>query len=88
MISVIGWIGSILLALCGLPQAYYCWKNKNANGVNGLFLAMWSIGEVFGAIYVLSLGDAPLITNYLINLFSCAVIVRYKIWPEDYNDRS
>lgn len=77
----IGWLGSICLALCGLPQAFRCWVDKHADGVSTGFLLLWTIGEVLAAIYVVYLGDAPLITNYLINLISCAIIVRYKFWP-------
>lgn len=33
MIDFFGWFGSLLLAICGLPQAIKSFKEKNSDGV-------------------------------------------------------
>lgn len=81
MIEIVGWLGSVFLALCGLPQAIQCWRDGHANGISSSFLALWTSGEILAAAYVIHLGNAPLIVNYLINIISCLVILRYKLKP-------
>ena len=76
----IGWISSILLALCGLPQAYLSFKQGHSDGVSNMFLAMWGIGEILGLFYVTSLLSYPLIFNYILNIMLISVIVKFKIW--------
>lgn len=76
----LGWIGSIMLALCGLPQAIQCLKNKNANGLDPYFLALWTGGEVFTLIAVLKDVSLPyLLFNYGCNLVFLSIIWWYKV---------
>ena len=77
----IGWIGSILLAFCGLPQAIESYKTKNSDGLSGGFLIMWGVGEIFTIIYILPKWHWPLIFNYTANLIFISVILYYKIKP-------
>ncbi len=79
MIEVIGWIASILLITCGIPQAYKCIKQKHAKGISPTFIWLWTIGEAFGLIYVSVLGNRPLILNYFCNLLICLVILGYVV---------
>lgn len=79
MIEVIGWIATGLLILCGIPQAYACIKQGHAKGVSALFIWLWTLGEAFGLVYVLILGNRPLIANYFFNLLICIVILSYVI---------
>ena len=80
MIEIIGWIGSILFAICAIPQAYHCWKTKSCHGMTWLFLLMWLFGEVFTIIYVvLQHFSWALIFNYVFNLLSLGVIIYYKL---------
>jgi uncharacterized protein with PQ loop repeat len=74
----IGWIGAFTLALCGIPQAMRSYREGHANGVDGTFLVLWTVGEIASLAYVLSLGDLPLTVNYLANVGSCLVISYYK----------
>ena len=46
MSNVLGWIGSICFALCGLPQAIKCVRQGNTQGLSTLFLTLWSVGSV------------------------------------------
>jgi len=77
----IGWIGSILLAFCGLPQAWESFKTKKSDGLTWGFLLMWGIGEIFTIIYIIPKWHWPLIFNYTANILFISVIVFYKIKP-------
>jgi uncharacterized protein with PQ loop repeat len=79
--ETLGWIGSILLAFCGLPQAIESWQTKNSDGLTWGLLSMWFAGEVFTFIYILPKMDLPLIFNYAANLIFLSVIIYYKLFP-------
>jgi uncharacterized protein with PQ loop repeat len=78
----IGWIGSILLAFCGLPQAIESYKTKNSNGLTWGFLIMWGMGELFTIVYIIPKWHWPLIFNYTANIIFISIIVYYKIKPK------
>jgi uncharacterized protein with PQ loop repeat len=82
MMETIGWIGSILLAFCGLPQAIESWKTKNSDGLTWGFLGMWGMGEIFTIIYILPKWHWPLIFNYTANIIFISIILYYKIKPK------
>lgn len=77
----VGWVGSVLLAFCGLPQAIECWKRGSAEGVAWGFLVMWGLGEILALVYVFEKFDMPLVFNYAANIVFLLVITRYKLWP-------
>lgn len=79
--EMIGWIGSILLAFCGLPQAIESYKTKNSDGLTWGFLIMWGLGEIFTIIYIIPKWHWPLIFNYTANIIFISIIVYYKIKP-------
>ena len=72
----IGWIGSILFAICAIPQAIQSYKQKHSNGVSKLFLTLWLLGEIFTTIYVFPKHDIPLLFNYAVN-FACVLVISY-----------
>jgi uncharacterized protein with PQ loop repeat len=78
----IGWIGSILLAFCGLPQAIESYKTKNSDGLTWSFLIMWGAGELFTIVYIIPKWHWPLIFNYTANIIFISVIVYYKLKPK------
>ena len=78
----IGWIGSILLAFCGLPQAIESYKTKNSNGLTWGFISMWLIGEICTFIYIIPKMDLPLLFNYSANILFLIIIIYYKITPK------
>ena len=82
MMEYIGWIGSILLAFCGLPQAVESYKTKNSDGLTWGFLGMWGMGEIFTIIYILPKWHWPLIFNYTANIIFISIILYYKIKPK------
>lgn len=80
--ETIGWIGSILLAFCGLPQAIESFKTKNSDGLTWGFLIMWGLGELFTIVYIIPKWHWPLIFNYTANIIFISIIVYYKIKPK------
>ena len=78
--EIIGWIGSFLFAICGLPQAIESYKTGHSRGLTWPFISMWLGGEILTILYVLPKMDLPLLANYFSNLVFLLVIARYKIW--------
>ena len=83
--ETIGWIGSLLLAFCGLPQAIKCYREKSSKGMDWGFLLAWFVGELFTFVYVLPKMDLPLLVNYSANLLFLTVILYYKIFDKEYS---
>jgi len=77
----LGWIGSILLAFCALPQAIESWRTGNSRGVAWGLLVMWGLGEAFMILHVLPMGNVPLLFNYSANMILIGIITFYKIFP-------
>lgn len=75
----LGWIGALLLAFCGLPQAVESWRTKSSEGVTWGLLVMWGLGEILTLIYVMPKMDMPLLFNYSANILFLSVITYYKI---------
>ena len=80
--EMIGWFGSILLAVCGLPQAIESYKTKSSEGLTWGFIGMWFIGEIFTIIYILPQMVLPLLFNYTANIIFLSIIIYYKINPK------
>lgn len=82
MLENIGWIGSILLAFCGLPQAVESIKTKSSEGLTWGFIGMWFIGEICTFIYILPTLNLPLLFNYTANIIFLAIIIYFKLMPK------
>lgn len=79
-IEAIGWLGTQLLAFCGLPAAIQVISQGHAVGYSGAFLAMWGIGEVLCLVYTWhKYKDLPLLVNYSLNLAFISIIVYYML---------
>ena len=81
MFDTVGWIGGVLLAFCGIPQAYKSWKEKSSEGLSWSFLLMWGFGEVFLLMYAVPKMLLPVMFNLSINILTVLVIIYYK-WEE------
>jgi uncharacterized protein with PQ loop repeat len=81
--EVLGWIGSIALAVCAYPQAVKCWRQGHGQGLSVFGLIVWTAGEIALVIATpLKCGWVPwLMANYIGNLLALAVILRYRFWP-------
>lgn len=79
MADVIGWIGSVAFAVCGVPQAWECYNRKSATGINPGFVGLWLLGEVCYVISVLmKFGWVNwMMFNYIANILSIGVIIFY-----------
>ena len=77
--ELLGWVGSIMLSICGLPQAYESYKNKNSDGINWGFILLWLIGEVLVVFYVLYKKEYPLVFNCALNIVLASIIMYYKL---------
>ena len=78
----VGWLGSILLAFCGLPQAIESYKTKNSDGLTWGFVLMWFVGEICTFVYIIPKMDLPLLFNYSANIIFLLIIIYYKINPK------
>ena len=82
MLENIGWLGSILLAFCGLPQAIESIKTKSSEGLTWGFIIMWFLGEICTFVYILPKLDLPLLFNYTANIIFLAIIIYFKLMPK------
>jgi uncharacterized protein with PQ loop repeat len=80
--EIIGYIGSIMLAICGLPQAIESYKTKSSEGLTWGFILLWFFGELFTFAYVLPKMDLPLLINYSVNIIFLIIILYFKIFPK------
>jgi uncharacterized protein with PQ loop repeat len=75
-IEILGWIGAVLLATCGLPQLYTTLKTKNFEGLSITFMIWWLAGEVLTLAYVTQVAFRwPLIFNYALNIIIPIIIL-------------
>lgn len=84
--EICGWLGSICLAICGIPQAFQSIKDKHSHGISWGFVLLWSLGEIFALAYVYDKLDLPLLLNYATNILILGIILYYKINPKNTAD--
>jgi uncharacterized protein with PQ loop repeat len=82
--EIFGFMSTLCLALCGIPQAYKCFKTGNAKGLSVLFLFSWLVGEILLIPYAIYLDCAiPILINASINLIIVSIIFRYYYFPRE-----
>lgn len=75
----IGWIGSVLLALCAVPELIRTIRTKKCHIGFGMLLT-WYFGEILVLYYIMSsLWSAPMIFNYVLNIAIISVMIIYKL---------
>lgn len=77
-----GWLGSVLLALCGLPLLWRTVADGHARGVSLGFLLMWLAGEVltfFCVVLRQRPRSRPLVLNYSFNLACVSIVLAYRV---------
>ena len=79
----LGIVGAICFAFSGVPQAIKSAKEGHSNGMSGLTVWFWTLGEGCMLLYGLYfyIHDLILILNYLSNFFFVSIIFKYKYWP-------
>lgn len=80
--EVIGWVGGLMLAICGAPQAWVSYKQKHSEGISWSFIMLWLLGEIFTLAYIWPSSQWPLIFNYSSNIAFLLIITWYKAFPE------
>lgn len=77
--TIIGFIGTLCLGLCGLPQLIHTLKTRKADDISWYFLLLWLVGEILLTIYQYHLNGLTLIhLNYTMNIVIILVIMRFK----------
>ena len=80
--ELFGFISTICLAFCGIPQAFKCAKTGRAEDLSSLFLWLWFVGECFLIPYAIYLNWAiPVLINASINLIIVIIILKYHYFP-------
>lgn len=81
MLETIGWIGTICMCICGIPQAIQSIRDKHSDGLTwGLTILLW-VGCVALGIYSVGQRSIPLIMNYFLTGIVASILLYYKIWP-------
>ena len=83
MTTVLGWLGAMCFAACGVPQAWKCYKDGHAEGLSLWFMLLWLGGEVFYvAAILMEYGFiAWMMFNYAANFVCIMIMGRYYFWP-------
>lgn len=82
IVESVGWLGTCLLAVCGLPQLVKSRREGHSHGISWLFILAWFFGEILLFVYILSENKGfILLFNYLLNLFFAGGILYFKVFP-------
>jgi lipid-A-disaccharide synthase-like uncharacterized protein len=76
--ELIGYIGSAFLAINAVPELIRTINDGRCH-IGWPMLVLWLLGEIFTTVYAISLGNIPLIMNYVFNLFIVIVMLWYKL---------
>ena len=76
-----GWIGSGLLLICSLPQAWKSWREGHSEGLSATMLWLWIFGMLFMIAYFIPLKAYPAIISHSFNVFVAGTITWFKHFP-------
>ena len=74
----IGWIGSICMSFCAVPEVVFAYKHKRTGCSWGL-LVLWLIGEVGLCIFEFNSFTWQRFLNYFLNICCLIYLVRVKL---------
>jgi uncharacterized protein with PQ loop repeat len=77
-VEEIGWISTLCLTLCGIPELWKAVKKGRCDLTLG-FISLWFMGEILGLAYAIYIQKAPIIGNYLFNSCVGAGLLWYKL---------
>jgi uncharacterized protein with PQ loop repeat len=82
-VEMLGTLGGLCLAICGIPQAIHCFQTGNAHGITWGLIILWWLGEVITTLYLhltnsLTLG---LKINYFSNILFTSIVFYFKLFP-------
>ena len=70
-------IGSILLALCALPECFRTIKNKRCDIGYGMLLS-WLLGELCLVVFAIQTFQYILLINYFSNILFIGIMLYFK----------
>jgi len=83
--QLVGYIGSILLIICGLPQLFHTLKTKEVDDLSLSFFVMWFVGCLCMLFYVCyddDIIEIPLIFDYvmssIIAIWISFLVIKYR----------
>jgi len=79
--NYLGYLGSLLLAFSGLPQAIKSYREGKTGDISHGLLWMWLSGEVLMFLYALPSLDVPLLLNFGLNTVLVSIITWYRYFP-------
>ena len=83
MLEIIGWIGSISFAVCGIPQAWKSYKQGHSRGMDSSFLLLWFLGEACMIVYTVQFNSVQLLFNYILNFTCLLFIIKFKVYERN-----
>jgi hypothetical protein len=71
-------VGSVMLAICALPEAIRAFQQKSCSLGWGMLL-LWLFGEICLIVFALQTRQYVLLINYGANVAFLAVLIYYKV---------
>ena len=78
--ELLGWISSIALSVCALPQVWYTIKTHDTSSFTWSFLWLWCLGDAGLLIYTWGMNSWALSFNYALNALAIGVILSFKVF--------
>ena len=77
MIQLIGYIGSLAYAICGLPQAIMSIKNGHSQGISRGYAFLSLAGSILSLVYAFPRQDYILVLNFCANIIVWGIVLKY-----------
>lgn len=78
----LGWVASILLMFCAMPQVVQSWQQGHSNGLSVVMLAMWFAGtsSMLVFLYPERKQQKQVFCNYIINSCASGIILYFRVF--------
>jgi uncharacterized protein with PQ loop repeat len=85
MPSIFGWIASFCFFVCGAPQAYKSFQEKNSDGMSSLTLFFYMSGELslLIATFLQTPENYALLSGTAFNIVCLCIVLRYKFTKKE-----
>ncbi len=83
-IEALGWLSSLLLSACSLPQVIQILREGHAEGLSKGFLFMWAAGNLLTQVYIITKFGMvmSLLSKYWANDVFLCIMIKYKLFPK------
>lgn len=75
LLSVIGYLGTALVAGAYVPQIFHLWNEHCSAGISERAYALWILAAVLFLAHSIVIGDAVFLVTQLVNLVALAIIL-------------